>query len=338
MMKAVSIHDHRQTLRLEDAPVSEVGPDEVLIRVSAAALNPLDGRLQAGDKARFFPLTFSYTLGTDLSGTVEQVDTQVGRWHPGDQVTARPNPASGGAFAEYVAVSQGFCMARPASMTLTDAAGLPTAAGTVWKALFVDAGLRAGQTVLIHAGAGGVGSFAVQFSHSTGAHVIATVSGDGIDQVRALGADRVIDRQAEDFADILSDLDVVFDTVGGATQAKSFGVLRPGGHLVSSVTPLDETLVQERGVSAGMVFLSPFFSPDVRGLQIVVDEVQNRSVKVLVDRVLPLAQFGEAFDRQVSGRARGKIILTLESAAGNVPGADAWQEWPGVQRLWIDHV
>lgn len=310
-MKAVRIHDYKQIATLEDVPVPEPGPDEVLIRVEAAALNPLDGQLQTGDMARVFPLTFPYIMGTDLSGTVEQVGAQVKRWHPGDQVIARPHPSSGGAFAEFVAVSQGLCVARPASMMANAAAGLPTAAGTAWKALFVDAGLQAGQTVLIHAGAGGVGSFAVQFAHSAGAYVIATASGDGVELVRTLGADRVIDRKAEDFAAVVSDLDVVLDTVGGETQAKSFGVLRPGGSLISSVMPPDQTLARARDLSVGMVFLSPFLNPDVGGLQITVDEVQNRSVRVLTDRTLPLAQIAEALDRQMSGRARGKIILTL---------------------------
>lgn len=309
-MQAVRIHAYRVAPTLEDVPVPEVGPEDVLVRVGAAALNPLDGALQAGAMERVFPLTFPYTMGTDLAGTVEQVGASVTAWRAGDEVIARPSPATGGACAEFAAVPAGACVARPPAMAVTAAAGLPTAGGTAWKALFEVARLAAGQTVLIHAGAGGVGSFAVQFAHAVGARVFATASGDGLEIVRRLGADRAIDYTAEDFARVVADegpaADVVLDTVGGETQARSFAVLRPGGHLVSTVSPPDQPTAVARGVSAEMVFLTRGGVP----LQRVVDAVRDWSLHVLIDRTLPMARFGDALARQGSGRARGKIILT----------------------------
>lgn len=247
-MKAVRIHGYQQAPKIEDIPTPEIGPDEVLIRVEAAALNPLDGKLQAGNMERFFPLTFPYTMGTDFAGTVERVGTSVSSWQPGNKVIARPDPTTGGAFAELAAVPSASCVALPPSVSMTDAAG------TAWKALFEAAGLEAGQTVLIHAG--GVGSFAVQFAHAAGARVFATASGDGVELVRSLGADRVIDYKAEDFASRVSDVDVVLDTIGGETQTRSFDVLRSGSYLISTVMPPDEATAKTRGVSASMVYLS----------------------------------------------------------------------------------
>ena len=167
------------------------------------------------------------------------------------------------------------------------------------------ADLKPGQTILVHAGAGGVGSFAIQFARSAGARVIATASGDGIAVARRLGADRVIDYRAEDFASALSDVDLVLDTVGGETQQRSFAVLRSGGTLVSTVSPPDEALAKAHNVT-GTFF--PHASDAVR-LAKVADEV-DAGAELLIDRTLPLDSAEEAFTRQASGRARGKILLT----------------------------
>ena len=223
-MKAVRIHNYNEEAKLEDVPTPAIKPDEVLVRVEAAALNPLDGQLKAGKMAKFFPLPFPYTLGTDLTGTVAQVGAEVTAWQPGDKVIGRLKPATGGALAEFAVLPADACATLPPSLPLTDAAGIPTA-GTAWLALFKTAGLRGGQTVLIHAGAGGVGSFAVQFAHAVGARILATASGDGVETVRNLGADQVIDYKSENFVSAVPDVDVVLDTVGGETQTRSFEVL-----------------------------------------------------------------------------------------------------------------
>lgn len=305
-MKAIRIHGYKQVPIIEDVPIPGIGPDEVLVRVEAVAMNPLEGKLLGGDMRRFFPLSFPYTMGTDITGTIERLGANVVVWHVGERVIARPTPRSGGAFAEFAAVPADLCASLPAPMPITDAAGIPTAACTAWKALFEVAKLKAGQSVLIHAGAGGVGSFAVQLAHSAGAHVIATASGNGVALVESLGADKVVDYRNEKFGDLVSDVDIVLDTVGGDTQTASFDVLRPGGYLASIVQPPDEAMAKDKGVLASMVML------DLDGelLQTTVNDIWNRSIKVLTDRVLPLAKIGEALERQMSGHARGKIILT----------------------------
>ncbi|WP_255647001.1 NADP-dependent oxidoreductase [Inquilinus sp. Marseille-Q2685] len=206
---------------VEDVPVPEVGPHEVLIRVVAASINPLDIKLIGGGLDAYFPLAFPYSLGTDLAGTVERAGALAARWRPGDTVIARADPVRGGAFAEFAVVPATRVAAAPAGLPLAVAAGLPTAAGTAWQALFETACLSAGQTVLIHAAAGGVGSAAVQLARCAGARVVATASAANADLVRRLGASHVIDYRTEDFTAMVRDVDVVLDIIGGDTQQHS---------------------------------------------------------------------------------------------------------------------
>lgn len=303
------IHGYRDAPKVEDAPPPDIGADEVLVRVEAAALNPLDAALHAGALERFFPLAFPYTMGTDLAGTVEQVGARVSAWRPGDRVIGRPQPTNGGAFAEFAAVPGALLVAAPPALPILQAAGLPTAGGTAWRALFDHARLQAGQTVLIHAGAGGVGSFAVQFAHAAHARVLATASGDGVEVVRELGADEVIDYKAQDFTSVVRDVDVVLDTLGGETRERSFEVLRRGGHLVSTVLPLAEEAAKARGVSASVVSLTREGVP----LREIAQAFRDHGLRTLIDRAFPLAQIADALARQASRRARGKIVLTLRA-------------------------
>ena len=307
MMNAARIHGYAAEPVMEDVPVPEAGPDQVLVRVKGASLNPLDIKLHSGAMHGFFPLAFPYTLGTDLTGTVERTGPGVTGWQAGDAVVARLDPTSGGALAKFALLPATYLSAAPKTVSLDDAAGIPTAAGTAWQALFEVAGLKSGQTVLVHAGAGGVGSFAVQLARAAGARVIATASGTGIDIARRLGADLVIDYTAKDFTDKLSDADVVLDTVGGETQQRSFGVLRAGGSLVSTVPPPDEVLAKAHNVMASFVF----HQSDGARLGKIIERLDAGSLSILVDRTVPLAEFSDAFRYQASGRARGKIILSV---------------------------
>ena len=304
-MKAARIHGYDGAPVVEEVATPDIGPDEVLVRVAASALNPLDVKLQSGAMHRFFPLAFPYTIGTDLAGTIDRVGSDVTGWSEGDEVVARIDPTKGGALAEFTAVPASHLAKAPGSVPIGQAAGIATTGGTAWQALFETADLRPGQTVLIHAGAGGVGSFAVQFARSAGARVIATASGEGVEVARRLGADQVIDYRAEDFAAALSDVDVVLDTVGGDTQRRSFAVLRPGGVLLSIVSPPDDALAEARNVTA------TFFphASDGERLGKVAKQV-DAGAELLIDRTLPLDAVGEAFARQASGHARGKILLT----------------------------
>ena len=307
MMKAARIHGYNTPPVVDDAATPAIGAADVLVRVAAAALNPLDTKMQAGVMHGFFPVDFPYTIGTDLVGTVEQVGSDVTGWRAGDHVVARTDPPRGGALAELAVVPAAYLAKAPASVPAVEAAGVPTAAGTAWQALFEVAGLKAGQTVLVHAGAGGVGSFAIQLARHAGARVIATASGDGLDIARRLGADQVIDHRSERFEDKLSDLDVVLDTIGGDTQQRSFGVLRAGGTLAATTSPPDEALAKAHGVHASFVF----HQSDAARLSEILGMIDAGTLKVLVDRVVPVDELAHAFGHQASGRARGKIIVTL---------------------------
>lgn len=306
-MKAARLSGYDAAPTVEEIPVPEIGPDEVLVRVEAAGLNPMDNKLQMGVLHDFFPLEFPYTMGTDLAGTIERVGTNVAGWGEGDRVLARTDPTGGGALAELAAVPASYLVKVPASMPIEKAAAIPTATATAWQALFETADLQPGQTVLVHAGTGGVGSIAIQFAKAAGARVIATASGDGVEIASRLGADQVIDYRQEDFAEKVSDVDLVLDTVGGETQRRSFGVLRPGGLLLAIAEPPDEEAASAYDVkTAYVVHMS-----DADRLKKVIEHIDSAKTKVLVDRTAPLDSLEEAFARQGSGRARGKILLTL---------------------------
>lgn len=304
-MKAFRIHGYGRTPTLEEVATPDIGPDEVLVRVKAASLNPLDVQLQTGNMHGYFPLGFPYTVGTDLAGTVERAGSRTEGWHAGDRVMARVDPTRGGALAEFAVVPAVQVTAAPKRMSLEEAAGVPTAAGTAWQALFETANLRPGQTVLIHAGAGGVGSFAIQLARAAGARVIATASGTGIELARQLGADQVIDYRSERFEDKVSDADVVLDTVRDDTQQRSFGVLRSGGILVSVTAPPDEALAKAHNVTASFVFHQSVATRLAR----IVERLDAGTLKVLVDRQLSLKGSAEAFEYQGTGRSRGKILI-----------------------------
>jgi len=310
-MKVARIHGYGADLVMEDIPTPEPGQDQVLVRVKAASLNPLDVKMHSGVMHGFFPLAFPYTLGTDFTGIVERTGAGVTGWQAGDAVVARLDPTSGGAVAEFALLPAGYLAAAPKTVSLDDAAGIPTAAGTAWQALFEVGGLKGGQTVLVHAGAGGVGSYAVQLAREMGARVIATASGSGIEIARRLGADQVIDYTAADFAGKLSDVDLVLDTIGGETQQRSFGVLRTGGVLISTVSPPAEALAKAHGVTASFVF----HQSDAARLGRIVERLDAKTLSILVDRTIPLMEFADAFRYQASGRARGKVILSLPDLA-----------------------
>jgi NADPH:quinone reductase-like Zn-dependent oxidoreductase len=306
-MKSIILNAYEQAPSLDEVAIPEPAENEVLVRIKAATLNPLDVKLQRGVLHGFFPLSFPSQLGTDLSGVIEKTGSLTSRWRAGDRVIARLDPTKGGAFAEYAVVPEDQLVLIPEDMQFNAAAGVPTAAATAWQALAEIAKLTTGQTVLIHAAAGGVGSFAIQFARALGARVIATASGDGIEIARELGADQVIDYRTEDFTNAVSDVDVVFDTIGGETQQRSFDVLRSGGKLLSVVAPPEEALMAAHKVDGAFVF----HSSDGQRLGEVVKHIKASDITVLIDGVFGFRDFADAFARQASGRARGKIVVTF---------------------------
>jgi NADPH:quinone reductase-like Zn-dependent oxidoreductase len=315
-MKAIRLHQYGglDCVLLEEIPVPQIALNEVLIRVEIASVNPLDVKLISGNMQAHFPLTLPYALGIDLAGTVAAVGALVPHWKAGDRVIARLEPAPGvgrgfsrgGAFSEYAAVPVHHIARAPVGSLFDTSAGLPTAAGTAWQALFEAGGLRSGQKVLIHAGAGGVGSFAVQMAKNAGANVVATASPKNHDLVRSLGADQVIDYHVENFAKSLRDVDLVLDTIGGETQNNSYNVLRPAGTLLTVVTPPDQEKAKEHNVTAAWVGNTT----NGARLGLLSNLCEEKAVRVVVDRIFPLVETKAALAYSAAGHAKGKILIT----------------------------
>ncbi len=306
-MKAIQIDQYGDPPTMRDVEQPTPGPGEVLVRVSGAATNPLDLKITAGYMHDFFPVTFPYTLGTDVSGTITAVGGGVEGWAVGDHVVARLDPSAGGAYAEFAVIPAEQLVPAPTSIPLFLASGAATAAATAWQALTEIADVHAGQKVLIHAGAGGVGSFAVQMSHALGAHVITTASGPGLQIAQDLGADEVIDHTAGPFESQLGDVDVVIDTVGGSVEAQSLEVLRPGGLLVAVPMPADTERAAARGLRAEFLF----HASDAQRLRTVV-EMLDADTRILLDRRLTLDEAPAALQYLAAGHAKGKVILAAE--------------------------
>ena len=304
-MKAIRIHQYGgpEVLAQVETQRPTPGPNELLIKVAAASVNPFDWKVRAGYMKQFFPLTFPATLGWDVSGTVEEVGAAVTRFKRGDEVYTRLE--AGGGYAEYTVADETIVASKPRTSDHVQAAAVPTAGLTAWQALFEVAQLRAGQKVLIHAAAGGVGNFAVQFAKAKGAYVIGTASSRNQSLLRELGVDIALDYNKTRFEDVVRDVDVVLDTIGGDTQDRSFKVLKKGGILVSIVQPPSNELAAKYGVRALFYGGHPS-SADLTEISKLID---SNKVKPLVETVLPLADARQAHELSQSGHARGKIVL-----------------------------
>ena len=308
-MKAVRIHQQGDSgvLVYEDAPVPSILPDEVLIKVHSAGVNPLDWKIRMGYGSFRGAYSFPLILGWDVSGTIEHVGPLIKNFKTGDAVFARPDLTRNGAYAEYIAV-RGFQLAHPPpNITLQEAAGIPTASQTAWMAIFEKGNLQKGQKILIHGGSGSVGSFAVQFARLANAYVIATASTENIDQVKSLGADEVIDYKTEDFSKKVKETDLVLDLVGGQTQLKSWQVIRKGGILVSTVGA-DEKAGAQYNVRAVAVGLDP----NGARLQHIAALVEAGLIRLIKGKEFPLSEAKAAHDLGESGHASGKIILRVQ--------------------------
>jgi NADPH:quinone reductase-like Zn-dependent oxidoreductase len=306
-MKAVRIHGFgdASVLTHEEIPVPEVGDDDVLIRVVAAGVNPVDWKIREGHLKDVVAHRLPLTLGWDASGVVESVGRAVRRLRPGDLVYTRPDIARDGAYAEYIAVRESEVALRPTTISHVEAASLPLAGITAWEAIVNVGQVSAGQRVLIHAAAGGVGSLAVQLAKWRGAEVIATTSARNADLVTFLGADTVIDYQKENVASSLRGVDVVFDTIGGQVQQDSWATLKPGGLLVSIVDLPLEAAARARGLRSAFVFVQPSRTilDQLAGL------VDVGQVRPLIGAEFALRDAAVAQRLSQSGRARGKIVL-----------------------------
>jgi NADPH:quinone reductase-like Zn-dependent oxidoreductase len=308
-MKAVRIHTQGgpETLVYEDAPRPTPLTNEVLIRVRAASVNPVDWKIRDGYGKEIFNHQMPLILGWDVAGTIEAVGPEVDKFQLGDPVYGYTSLLRDGAYAEFIVAKQEEIAVKPASLDFVEAAAVPVAALTAWQAMFDTANLEENQKVLIHAASGGVGSIAVQLAKAKGVYVIGTSSARNAEFVRELGVDEFIDYQATQFETVVHDVDVVLDTIGGDTQVRSFGVLRKDGFLVSIVEPPSEQLAAQHGVRSKMVGVLP------NGTQLseIAALIDSGKVKPFVETVLPLSEARQAHEMSKSGRTRGKIVLQV---------------------------
>jgi NADPH:quinone reductase-like Zn-dependent oxidoreductase len=294
-------------VRVEEAPRPEPGPGEALVRVRAAGVNPVDWKIREGWLQEMLPLQMPHILGCDVAGEVAATGEGVTQWQRGDAVYAMPGVA-GGAFAEYIALPITALARKPQSLDWAQAAAVPVVALTAWQALFEHGDLRAGQKVLIHAAAGGVGSFGVQLAKWKGAQVWGTASSKNAHYVRELGAREVIDYTSQRFEEVEQDFDLVLDAAGGETQERSFAALKSGGILVSVVSAPDEEKAQAHNVRTA-VFMA---RGDAAQLEEIGALIDAGHIRVPLSVTLPLEQVSEAFEQSATRHTRGKIVLTLD--------------------------
>jgi len=317
--------------RLGQMPEPELRPDDVLVEVHAAGVNPLDLKIRNGEFKLVLPYRLPLILGNEAAGVVLRVGPRVQRFKAGDEVYARPDKGRIGTFAERIAIDQADVALKPKTLGIEEAASIPLVALTAWQALVDRAKLKRGEKILIHAGSGGVGTIAIQLAKHLGARVAATTSSANLDFVKSLGADVGVDYKSEDFEEALQDYDVVLNSLDARTLRKSLNVLKPGGKLISISGPPDPEFAQEmglnwdvrqvtgllsyrirkaakrRGVSYSFLFMKAS-GDQLREIGALVDAGALRPV---VDRVYPIESIEEALAHVESGRAKGKVVVRL---------------------------
>lgn len=309
-MKAVQIKNFgdQSVLELNDIEIPTIAANEVLIKVKAAAVNPVDWKIREGYLQAMLNHTLPLTLGWDVSGEVAAVGDQVTHLKVGDAVYSRPDIMKNGSYAQYMAVVADEVALKPSAFSWQEAAGVPLAALTAWQSLYELTNIQAGERVLIHAGSGAVGQFAIQLAKLRGAYVYTTTSAKNINLVESLGADQAIDYHQEDFSE-LKDIDVVFDTIGGDTLANSWKVLKQQGRLVSITEMPDEAMAAQHNVNAMFCFVQP----NREQLEQLAELANAGQLKVNIDSEFTLDQMAQAHARSESGRAQGKIIINVSA-------------------------
>ncbi len=308
-MKAVRLHEYGgpEVLQYEDAPKPAPAAGEVLIRVHSTSVNPVDRGVRDGLFKERIKYKLPMILGWDVSGVIEAVGSGATRLKVGDEVYSRPDIGRDGAYADYVVVKESEVALKPKSIDHIHAAAIPLTALTAWQALFDAGELSAGQTVLIHGAAGGVGSFAVQLAKIKGARVIGTASQKNHEYLRGLGADQVIDYNTTKFEDVVHDVDVVLDTITHDTADRSYGVIRKGGTYVSILMPPSQEKAAAHGIHAAHVFVQP----NIGQLNEIAKLVDSGKLKVNIEKVFPLSEARAAQELNATRHTRGKIVLRV---------------------------
>lgn len=308
-MKAVCIYNYGgpEALVYEDAPCPHPDVGEVLVRVHAAGINPVDWKIREGGLKEMLHHTLPLILGWDVSGVVESLGPGTTRLKVGDPVFSRPDIHRDGAYAEYIVVKESEVALKPPSIDHLHAAAIPLAGLTAWQTLVVAGGLAAGQRVLIHAAAGGVGSLAVQIAKWKAAHVIGTASERNHSFIKELGVDQVVDYNTERFEDVVDPVDMVLDTIGGDVQDRSWKVIKPGGILISIARPPSAETAALHKVRQAFVFTEP----NAGQLGELARLVEAEKLKAIVETILPLSEATRGQELSERGHTRGKIVLRV---------------------------
>ena len=316
---------------LRDMPSPELRDSDVLVEIRAAGINLLDSKIRTGEFKLILPYRLPLILGHDVAGVVVRVGPKVRRFKPGDEVYARPSDGRIGTFAEFIAMDEDDVALKPKNLTMEEAASIPLVGLTAWQALIEKANLRAGQKVLIHAGSGGVGTFAIQLAKHLGASVATTTSTANVELVKSLGADVVIDYKKQAFETMLRDYDVVLNSLGRDTLEKSLAVLKPGGRLISISGPPDVEFAEEQGLNWFLRQVMRLLSFGIRrkasrhrvsyaflfmraqGAQLseIAALIDKGVIRPVLDRVFPLAATEEALAYVETGRAKGKVVIKV---------------------------
>lgn len=332
-MKAFIVDKYKKgsALRLGDVPEPALGADDVLVEIHAAGLNPLDSKIRDGAFKPLLPYRPPFVLGHDMAGIVIRVGSNVRRFKAGDEVYARPRDGRVGTLAEAISIHEADLALKPKTLSMAEAAAIPLVGLTAWQALVERAGLRKGQKVLIHAGAGGVGTSAIQLAKHLGAVVATTTSTANVAFVKGLGADVVVDYKKQDFEKVLSGYDLVLNSLDGNTLQKSLGVLKPGGKLISISGPPDPEFARHQGMNwflslvmralsfgirrkakarkVGYSFL--FMRADGGQLSQITSLIEAGIIRPIVDRTFPFEETNKALAYVDTGRSKGKVVVTL---------------------------
>ena len=309
-MNAIRMHSYGglEVLQWEDAPRPRVERGEVLIRVHAAGVNPLDWKVRAGLLNGSVQHKLPLIPGWDVSGVVDEVGPGVSRFKKGEEVFAMSDPNRDGSYADYITVHEAAIARKPKSVFHVHAAATPVAALTAWRSLFDLGHLQSGQRILIHGGSGGVGHFAVQLAKWKGAYIIATASTTNEELLRKLRADETIDYTSQNFEDVVHNVDVVLDTIGGETQERSWRVLKKGGALISLVRPPSDQKARQFGARGIMCSVQP----DGAQLSKIAKLIDSAKLKPIIDRILPLSEARRAHELSQDGHIRGKLVLRVK--------------------------
>jgi len=293
-----------------DAPIPRVSTDKVLVEVKASGVNPVDWKIREGYFQQMVPLQFPATLGTDFSGVIKELEQNVStNFNIGDEVYGQASLLSGGSgsFAELALTNIKSIAVKPKTLNHIEASSLPLVGASTWQGLVDNIGLSKNQKILIHGGAGGIGTIAIQLAKHLGAYVGTTVKSEDKEFVQQLGADEIVDYTTQNFDDILHDYDAAFDTVGGETYKKSFKVLKNNGTIVSMLEQPDSNLMNQYGVKA----IFQFTETTSERLTKLVQWIDQNNVKVNVEKTFPLSETAKALDYQRDVHPRGKVVITI---------------------------